>query len=59
MGVSRKPRFTIDHIEMYVPDRRQAASWYGKVLGCDPYGHHREVTTYEVEPVRAARRSTT
>lgn len=148
MGASRKPRFTIDHIELYVPDRRQAASWYAKVLGCelvagteawaaissgplmispdggrtklalftgepqgsrrtagfhrvafrvsastflaftarladleimegreaarmvdhggafsiyftDPYGHRLEVTTYEVEPVRAARGSTT
>jgi catechol 2,3-dioxygenase-like lactoylglutathione lyase family enzyme len=144
----RKPRFTLDHVELYVPDRRSAAAWYANVLGCelvpgteswasdpegplmispdsgrtklalftgepqgprstagfhrvafrvsasaflaftarmadlgldeagkaarvvdhgsawsvyftDPYGHHLEVTTYEVDPVRAARGSAT
>ncbi len=35
MGASRKPRFTLDHVELYVPDRRSAASWYAKVLGCE------------------------
>jgi catechol 2,3-dioxygenase-like lactoylglutathione lyase family enzyme len=148
MSTSRKPRLTLDHVELYVPDRRSAASWYAKVLGCelvagtdgwaedpagplmispdggrtklalftgepqgarqtagfhrvafrvsasaflaftarmtdlgleeagaaarvvdhggawsvyfsDPYGHRLEVTTYEVEPVRAARGSAT
>jgi catechol 2,3-dioxygenase-like lactoylglutathione lyase family enzyme len=35
MGASRKPRFTLDHVELFVPDRRSAASWYAKVLGCE------------------------
>ena len=25
----------IDHVEMFVPDRRQAANWYKRVLGLD------------------------
>lgn len=36
MSTSRKPRLTLDHVELYVPDRRAAASWYAKVLGCEP-----------------------
>lgn len=36
VGASRKPRFTLDHVELYVPDRRSAASWYARVLGCEP-----------------------
>ena len=35
--------FTLDHVELFVPDRGQAAEWYG---------HHLEVTTYEAEVVR-------
>lgn len=35
MSTSRKPRLTLDHVELYVPDRRAAASWYAKVLGCE------------------------
>jgi catechol 2,3-dioxygenase-like lactoylglutathione lyase family enzyme len=26
--------FTLDHVELFVPDRAQAAEWYGRVLGC-------------------------
>jgi catechol 2,3-dioxygenase len=26
--------FTLDHVELFVPDRAQAADWYGRVLGC-------------------------
>lgn len=32
------PRFRveqIDHVELFVPDRRQAAAWYSEVLGLD------------------------
>jgi len=28
--------FTLDHVELFVPDRDQAAEWYGLVLGCRP-----------------------
>src|SRR5882724_2757826 len=28
------PRFTFDHVELFVPDRRAAADWYARVLGC-------------------------
>lgn len=26
--------FTVDHVELFVPDRSQAAEWYARVLGC-------------------------
>lgn len=25
----------IDHVELFVPSRREAADWYGRVLGCN------------------------
>ena len=28
--------FTVDHVELFVPDRGQAAQWYARVLGCRP-----------------------
>jgi catechol 2,3-dioxygenase-like lactoylglutathione lyase family enzyme len=31
-----EPRFTLDHVELYVPDRASAAAWYARVLGCEP-----------------------
>jgi catechol 2,3-dioxygenase-like lactoylglutathione lyase family enzyme len=36
MSPSLKPRFTLDHVELYVPDRRAAAAWYADALGCEP-----------------------
>ena len=36
MSPPRTQRFTIDHVELYVPDRLSAASWYAGVLGCEP-----------------------
>lgn len=33
-----KPGLTIDHVELFVPDRRAAAEWYARVLGCRPLG---------------------
>lgn len=27
---------TLDHVELFVPDRAEAAAWYGTVLGCRP-----------------------
>ncbi len=36
MSTSREPRFTLDHVELYVPDRLSAAAWYARVLGCEP-----------------------
>lgn len=30
--------FTLDHVELFVPDRAQAAEWYARVLGCRPVG---------------------
>jgi catechol 2,3-dioxygenase-like lactoylglutathione lyase family enzyme len=32
----REPRFTLDHVELYVRDRLSAAAWYAEVLGCEP-----------------------
>ena len=26
--------FTLDHVELFVPDRDRAAEWYARVLGC-------------------------
>ena len=28
--------FTMDHVELFVPDRSQAAAWYARVLACRP-----------------------
>lgn len=36
MSPGREPRFTLDHVELYVPDRASAAAWYARVLGCEP-----------------------
>ena len=37
MNASRQPfRFTLDHVELFVPERRSAAAWYADVLGCEP-----------------------
>lgn len=27
--------FTLDHVELFVPDRDEAAAWYATVLGCE------------------------
>ena len=46
--VHDKPAFLvdqIDHVELFVPDRRQAADWYRRVLGltiCSGYEHWAE-----------------
>jgi catechol 2,3-dioxygenase-like lactoylglutathione lyase family enzyme len=29
-------RLTLDHVELFVPDRAKAAEWYARVLGCRP-----------------------
>jgi len=34
--MKEEPRFTLDHVELYVPDRVSAAAWYAQVLGCEP-----------------------
>ncbi len=60
----------IDHVELFVPDRHEAADWYGRVLGlrivrrfsiyfCDPYGHWLELTTYDHEETRRELESAT
>ncbi|HEU5304344.1 MAG TPA: VOC family protein, partial [Gemmatimonadales bacterium] len=36
MNENRVFSFTLDHVELFVPDRAQAAEWYGRVLGCRP-----------------------
>ena len=38
MSASEKQalNFTLDHVELFVPDRVQAADWYARVLGCRP-----------------------
>ena len=28
--------FTLDHVELFVPERLQAAEWYERVFGCRP-----------------------
>ena len=46
MGEAPTFGFTLDHVELFVPDRVQAASWYERVLGCRPiagteeWAHH-------------------
>jgi catechol 2,3-dioxygenase-like lactoylglutathione lyase family enzyme len=34
MMTSAEPRCTLDHVELFVPDRPAAAAWYARVLGC-------------------------
>lgn len=34
MGETQAYSFTIDHVELFVPDRAEAADWYARVLGC-------------------------
>jgi len=36
MNPGGEPRFTLDHVELFVPDRDDAAVWYSRVLGCVP-----------------------
>lgn len=36
MSPHREPRFTLDHVELFVPDRVSAAAWYAEVVGCEP-----------------------
>ena len=36
MSAERGFSFTLDHVELFVPDRAQAAEWYQRVLGCVP-----------------------
>jgi catechol 2,3-dioxygenase-like lactoylglutathione lyase family enzyme len=36
MESSPVPRLTIDHVELFVPDRAEAAAWYAKALGLHP-----------------------
>jgi catechol 2,3-dioxygenase-like lactoylglutathione lyase family enzyme len=38
MSAPSRPALTIDHVELFVPDRRAAAEWYARVLGCEPIG---------------------
>jgi catechol 2,3-dioxygenase-like lactoylglutathione lyase family enzyme len=33
---------TIDHVELFVPDREEAAAWYGQVLGLEPVREYRQ-----------------
>jgi catechol 2,3-dioxygenase-like lactoylglutathione lyase family enzyme len=36
MSEDRAFSFTLDHVELFVPDRTQAAEWYERVFGCRP-----------------------
>ena len=36
MSKGQALNFTLDHVELFVPDRVQAAEWYTRVLGCRP-----------------------
>jgi len=57
----------VDHVEIFVPSREQAARWYERALGADhiqdhgkalsvyftdPWGNPLEVTTYDHEAAR-------
>jgi len=35
MSVDRFRVVQIDHVEVFVPDRHEAATWYRRVLGCE------------------------
>ncbi len=35
MSAERISGFTLDHVELFVPDRDAAAAWYATVLGCE------------------------
>lgn len=30
------PKLTLDHVELFVPDRAEAAAWYARILGLHP-----------------------
>ena len=40
MTNSAKSRVSIDHVELFVPDRKAAVAWYGRVLGLEPVSAH-------------------
>jgi catechol 2,3-dioxygenase-like lactoylglutathione lyase family enzyme len=43
--------FTLDHVELFVPDRAQAAEWYGRVLGCRPVAGTEEWASHPQGPL--------
>jgi catechol 2,3-dioxygenase-like lactoylglutathione lyase family enzyme len=51
MSANRAFSFTLDHVELFVPDRAQAAEWYGRVLGCRPVPGTEEWATHPQGPL--------
>jgi catechol 2,3-dioxygenase len=43
--------FTLDHVELFVPDRAQAAEWYGRVFGCRPIAGTEEWASHPQGPL--------
>ena len=43
--------FTLDHVELFVPERLQAAEWYGRVFGCRPMPGTEEWATHPQGPL--------
>jgi catechol 2,3-dioxygenase-like lactoylglutathione lyase family enzyme len=51
MSEGRDFGFTLDHVELFVPDRAQAAHWYGRVLGCRPVAGSEEWASHPEGPL--------
>ncbi len=42
---------TIDHVELFVPDRREAAAWYRRVLGLEIIPEHEDWAEHPEGPL--------
>ena len=51
MSEDRAFSFTLDHVELFVPDRAEAADWYARVLGCRPVSGTEQWATHPQGPL--------
>lgn len=51
MSESNAFSFTIDHVELFVPDRSHAAAWYARVLACRPVPGTEQWATHPQGPL--------
>ena len=50
-SMSSRPTLTIDHVELFVPDRAEAARWYARVLGLTILGQYEDWATNPSGPL--------
>ena len=51
MSEDRAFRFTLDHVELFVPDRTQAVEWYAQVFGCQKIAGTEQWATHPQGPL--------